>query len=102
MGTLYAAKKYGVSGLRQSCVRYLKNLLTTKNACMMLEQAQLFDEQSLEKLCMNLIERNTKDIFSSVGFRELPANCLASILSNDNLRVREVCEQTKLPASPIY
>lgn len=90
MGTLYAAKKYGVHGLRQSCVKYLKSSLTVRNGCMILEQAQLFDEKSLEKRCLRLIERNTKDVLLSVSFKEISKNGLASILLSDHLRIREV------------
>lgn len=48
MGTLYAAKKYGVQGLRSSCVKYLQQLLNVRNACMMYSQALLFDEIELQ------------------------------------------------------
>jgi len=90
MGTLYAAKKYGVPGLRQACLKYLKNSLTIRNASMMFAQAQLFDERGLEKHCLEVIERNSKEILNSPGFREIPAESLKTIIGSDKLRVREI------------
>lgn len=90
MGTLYAAKKYEVEGLRIACVKYLRRLLSLRNACMMYAQAQLFDEKELELECMNIIEKNANDILMSAGFRELPVNSLQSIIQSDKLRAREV------------
>mmetsp|Transcript_31253 Transcript_31253/g.48437 ORF Transcript_31253/g.48437 Transcript_31253/m.48437 type:complete len:430 (-) Transcript_31253:40-1329(-) len=90
MGTLYASKKYGIQGLSYACVKYLKSSLTKRNVCMMFAQAQLFDEKQLEIQCLRMIEKNTKDILDSAGFREMPAECLRSILGSDHLGVKEI------------
>jgi len=90
MGTLYASKKYGTQGLSHACVKYLKGSLTKRNVCMMFAQAQLFDEKQLELQCLRMIERNAKDILDSAGFREMPAECLRTILHSDNLGVKEM------------
>ena len=90
MGTLYAAKKYGVQGLSNACVKYLKNSLNRRNVCMMFAQAQLFDEKTLEKQCIKLIEKNAKQILDSAGFREMPSQCLRTLLKSDNLGVKEI------------
>ena len=90
MGTLYASKKYGIQGLSHACVKYLKSSLTKRNVCMMFSQAQLFDEKVLEAQCIKMIEKNAKDILDSVGFREIPSQCLRTILTSDNLGVNEI------------
>jgi len=90
MGTLYASKKYGIEGLSHACVKYLRSSLTKRNVCMMFAQAQLFDEKNLEVQCLKMIEKNAKDILDSAGFREIPAQCLRTILASDNLGVKEI------------
>ena len=56
LATLYAAKKYYVPHLASECVRYLENSLTAKNACLLLSQAKLFEEQSLIERSWEVID----------------------------------------------
>merc|ERR1712137_627584 len=90
MGTLYAAKKYGVTGLSDACVNFLRHSITRRNVCMIFAQAQMFDEGVLEKECLRMIERHAKDILDSAGFREIPPSGLRTILQSDRLGVREI------------
>lgn len=57
---------------------------------MMFAQAQLFDEKLLEAQCLKMIEKNAKEILDSAGFREIPSQCLRTILGSDNLGVKEI------------
>jgi hypothetical protein len=112
MGTLYGAKKYGIQGLSQACVNFLRVSLTRRNACLIFSQAQMFDESELEQQCLRLIERHSKDVLDSVSFRDIPAAGLRTILQSDRLGVREIfvfraclrwaeseCKRQRLPAT---
>ena len=47
LATLYAAKKYYVPYLANACVAFLESSLTAKNACLLLSQSRLFEEEGL-------------------------------------------------------
>ena len=51
LATLYASKKYIVPSLAQACVDYLETSLSHKNACILLSQSRLFEEDDLTQRC---------------------------------------------------
>lgn len=89
MSTLYVAKKYAIGALERECVDFLKNNLRPDNAFMLLEQALLFDETKLAELCLNLIDKNSCDAFSSECFLDIRLDTLILILKRDSLGIRE-------------
>lgn len=89
MNTLYISKKYAVDTLEKECVNFLKNNLRSDNAFMLLEQALLFDEPKLADLCLNIIDRNSNDSFSSESFLDINLNTLILILKRDSLGINE-------------
>jgi len=90
LSSLYAAKKYSVGGLAHECVHFLQYNLVPENACQLLEQALLFDEQELAGRCRRHIEDSASVALASDGFCQLPENVVKEILSGNGLRIGEV------------
>ncbi|KAH1168251.1 hypothetical protein KIL84_003734, partial [Mauremys mutica] len=63
--TLYTAKKYAVPALEAHCVEFLTKHLRADNAFMLLTQARLFDEPQLASLCLDTIDKSTRDAISA-------------------------------------
>lgn len=40
--------------------------------------------------CLGLIESNGKDVLTSVGFTEMPLDCLKTVVASDQLRTNEI------------
>ncbi|KZC10177.1 BTB/POZ domain-containing protein 2 [Dufourea novaeangliae] len=89
MMTLYTAKKYAVSALEKHCVDYLKSNLTSDNAFLLLTQARLFDEPQLAAVCLDTIDRFTREALNADGFTDIDIDTLKIVLERDTLRVRE-------------
>lgn len=89
MSTLYVAKKYAIGALEIGCVDFLKNNLRADNAFMLLEQALLFDEVKLSELCLNVIDKNSCEAFSSDCFLDTELDTLVLVLKRDTLGIRE-------------
>jgi hypothetical protein len=56
LATLYVAKKYIVPHLCRACVNFLETSLTAKNACLLLSQSRLFEEQDLQNHCWDILD----------------------------------------------
>ena len=89
LATLYAAKKYYVPHLASECVRYLENSLTAKNACLLLSQAKLFEEQSLIERSWEVIDAQAELALLSESFQDIDFPTLLAILSRETLNVKE-------------
>ncbi|CAI4225875.1 unnamed protein product [Auanema sp. JU1783] len=89
MSTLYIAKKYGVPAMENTCLTFLKENLETDNAFLLLSQARLFDETDLEKMCLDVIDRETYDTIRNDGFLEIDHVTLCEFLQRDTLRIKE-------------
>nr|CAB3226393.1 BTB/POZ domain-containing protein 1-like [Phallusia mammillata] len=89
MTTLYTAKKYAVPALESHCVDFLKKNLSPDNAFMLLTQARLFDEPQLATLCLDCIDKNTREALSADGFTDIDYNTLVSVLERDTLGLTE-------------
>ncbi|XP_076800677.1 BTB/POZ domain-containing protein 1-like [Clavelina lepadiformis] len=89
MTTLYTAKKYAVPALESHCVDFLKKHLSSDNAFMLLTQARLFDEPQLATLCLECIDKHTREALSADGFTDIDYNTLVNVLERDTLGLRE-------------
>ncbi|KAK7116719.1 BTB/POZ domain-containing protein 6-B-like isoform X2 [Littorina saxatilis] len=86
---LYAAKKYDISGLARLCVDFVENQLDVDNACALLEQAHLFDEQDFRSRVLELVLRRGEEVLECEDLGELCHQCLVDVVSADNLFCRE-------------
>ncbi|XP_046576052.1 BTB/POZ domain-containing protein 6-like [Haliotis rubra] len=82
-GLLYLAKKYSVGGLERLCVAYLESSLTAENACVILEQAHVFDEEKLFDRALELVVKHCGTTVKSSGFTSLCASCFHKVVSAD-------------------
>lgn len=89
LATLYAAKKYMVSHLAQACVHFLETSLSARNACILLSQGRLFEEQRLMQRCWEVIDAQAEEALHSEGFAEVDHKTLESILSRETLNAQE-------------
>lgn len=90
LSTLYVAKKYIVPYLARACVQYLETSLSAKNACILLCQGRLFEEQDLMQQCWEVIDAQAEEALSSDGFTDIDFSTLESILLRETLNAREV------------
>ena len=86
---LYAANKYDINGLASSCVNYVEDRLDVDNACALLEQAHLFDEQDFRARVLELILRKGEEVLPCEDIGELCHQCLVDIVGADNLICKE-------------
>ncbi|CAC5421121.1 BTBD3_6 [Mytilus coruscus] len=90
LATLYAAKKYIVPHLARTCVRYLETSLSAHNACILLSQGRLFEEQELMQRCWEVIDAQAEEALRSDGFTEIDVNTLNTVLSRETLNAKEI------------
>lgn len=88
--TLYAAKKYIVPNLAKACVRYLETSLSARNACVLLSQGRLFEEQELMQRCWEVIDAQAEDALKSDGFTEVDISTLSTVLARETLNAKEL------------
>ena len=89
LSTLYAAKKYIVPYLASQCIRFLETSLDAKNACLLLSQSRLFEEDDLSNRCWEVIDAQTEESLRSDSFLEIDHDTLEMILSRETLNVKE-------------
>ena len=77
LATLYASKKYIVPSLAQACVDYLETSLSYKNACILLSQSRLFEENDLTQRCWEVNMMLKVVSTSGFGIRNCRFFCLA-------------------------
>lgn len=88
--TLYVAKKYIVPFLAKACVQYLETSLSARNACILLSQGRLFEEQELMQQCWEVIDAQAEEALASDGFADIDYSTLESILLRETLNAKEV------------
>ncbi|XP_071104889.1 BTB/POZ domain-containing protein 2-like [Haliotis cracherodii] len=86
---LYAARKYGVGGLEDECVDYLKEHLTPLNACMILEAAFQSNQMKLYSKALKMIHRNGEECLKTPSFLVLSHTCVDQIVRSDDLVAEE-------------
>ncbi|XP_041373428.1 BTB/POZ domain-containing protein 2-like [Gigantopelta aegis] len=89
MGLLYVSKKYDVKTLEQKCLTYLSSSMTSDNACVILEQAHVFDEQELKEKALTFILKNGDAALKSSGVIDLCHGCFVKIIQAEELDVNE-------------
>ncbi|XP_033106401.1 BTB/POZ domain-containing protein 6-like [Anneissia japonica] len=90
LSTLYAAKKYFLPHLATECVNFLETNLTARNACFLLSQSHLFDEEQLMQQCWEVIDAQTEVALRADSFVDIDFKTLQCILSRETLNVKEV------------
>ena len=90
MHILNAAQKYQIDSLKTLCIKFLENQLDANNVYTILEHCRFFHETHLAEKCLKLIEKNTKDVFTSSEFMSVSAETLSYILDSDKLSMKEV------------
>ncbi|XP_048245930.1 BTB/POZ domain-containing protein 6-like isoform X2 [Haliotis rufescens] len=91
LGLMYAARKYNITGLEKQCEEFCLQSLSPSNACLFLQQADLFDKEDLKDKALEVIKSNAEVSVASEGFCELSKECLKLILKADDMRVDEIC-----------
>ncbi|XP_076443612.1 BTB/POZ domain-containing protein 6-like [Babylonia areolata] len=86
---LYAANKYDVAGLSQACVRYVEDRLDPENACLLMEQAHLFQQLDFRSRVLELILRKGEEVLPEEDVAELCHQCLGEVVGADNLICKE-------------
>ncbi|XP_046562621.1 BTB/POZ domain-containing protein 6-like [Haliotis rubra] len=86
---LYAAKKYGIKGLRTRCLRYLEADLSPDSACVIMEQAHVYDEDDLRLKALNYILKTGDGTLRARTVGELCHECLSMVLASDDLNAPE-------------
>jgi len=89
LATLYTAKKYLVPHLAQACVRFLETSLNYKNACILLSQSCLFEENDLKRKCWEVIDAQTELALEADSFLDIDYSTLEMIAGRDTLNVHE-------------
>ncbi|XP_071096780.1 BTB/POZ domain-containing protein 6-like [Haliotis cracherodii] len=91
LGLMYAARKYNITGLEKQCEEFCLQSLSPSNACVFLQQADLFDKKDLKDRALLVIKSRAEVTIASEGFCELSKDCLKLILKADDIKVDEIC-----------
>ncbi|XP_041347072.1 BTB/POZ domain-containing protein 6-like [Gigantopelta aegis] len=89
IGLLYVSKKYDVSTLEEKCLTYLETSMTSKNACFILEQAHIYDEEDLKEKALSCIRNNGNASLMSRDVVHLCRGCLSDVIQSDQLIATE-------------
>ncbi|XP_067662955.1 BTB/POZ domain-containing protein 6-B-like isoform X2 [Haliotis asinina] len=88
MQMMYVAKKYNVEPLLTAIVAYIDAHMSIESACVVMEQAHLFNEPMLETKALEYIEDHATSVLESKEVTALCAGCLKKVVSSDNLHVK--------------
>ena len=89
MHVLYLAKKYMLPSLADKCGAYLQENLEASNVFSILPHAKKFDDQDLENLCWEVIEKYTEEAVTSDEFVTLERSLVESVVNKKVLNVKE-------------
>ncbi|CAH0389523.1 unnamed protein product [Bemisia tabaci] len=87
---LYLSKKYGVPGLTNRCLGFLKNSLNPSNVFTLLLQAVKVGCDEVQEDCFKIIDDYTLESISSEDFLKVDDKTLLKILCRDSLKIREI------------
>jgi len=87
---LYAAKKYHLPHLEADCAKFLTDALDDNNCCLILQQADLFNDEALQKQCRKYIIEHARAVMKTSGIGHLPLRHLQDMVECDELALREV------------
>ncbi|XP_071087716.1 BTB/POZ domain-containing protein 6-B-like [Haliotis cracherodii] len=88
MQLMYVAKKYNVEPLVTAIISYIDAQMSIESACVVMEQAHLFNEPTLETKALEFIEDHATSVLESKEVTTLCAACLKTVVSSDNLHVK--------------
>ncbi|XP_046398395.1 uncharacterized protein LOC124165134 [Ischnura elegans] len=83
--TLYAAKKYLLPHLRQSCVVHLVDLLRPSNACSLYDFASALEEKELAQESLKVMCTYLQELLQDPSFVHISRGTLEAILREDLL-----------------
>ncbi|XP_046354859.1 BTB/POZ domain-containing protein 6-like [Haliotis rufescens] len=86
---LFAAKKYGIQSLRRRCLQYLEADLSPDSACVIMEQAHVYDEDDLRAKALDYILKTGDGTLRARTVGELCHECLSMVLASDDLNAPE-------------
>ncbi|XP_053389586.1 BTB/POZ domain-containing protein 6-B-like [Mercenaria mercenaria] len=87
---LYAAKKYCLSGLEESCSCFLENSISPDNVCTIYEQAKFFDVEELKNKCYTFIVENSQSVFQNDDIKKLSYESLLLVFDDEKLQSEEI------------
>lgn len=93
----YAAKKYMLWHVVETCTNFIFKDLRPANVCRAYEFARLFEEPRLMKNCMTIICTRTMEVLEDPSFDEADVNTVLTIVEQNVLNI--VREKTKIPKS---
>ncbi|XP_052811518.1 BTB/POZ domain-containing protein 6-B-like [Mya arenaria] len=86
---LYAARKFQLKGLSSLCFQFLDAEMHDETVCKIMEQAHIYNENSLYEKCVRFIYINANSVLRKPSFSELCAECVERIIKADDLRAPE-------------
>ncbi|ESP00327.1 hypothetical protein LOTGIDRAFT_225923 [Lottia gigantea] len=90
LDVLETSIEYGLDELQKLTTDYLIEILNTSNACDIIQAAVKFSNNDLRDESVQFIAAHTMDVFKSKGFQELSPDCLATVLTSDQLCIDEL------------
>ena len=89
MDLLYIAKKYCVDQLAKSCLKFLKDNISSDTVCQIMEASHAISELEMYDQCMSFIQKNILECLKSKDFPALSMKCLNDIIMSENFVVKE-------------
>lgn len=89
----YAAKKYMLSHVVETCTNFIFKDLRPGNVCQAYDFARLFEEPRLIKNCLTIICTRTMEVLEDPGFEEADVNTVLAIVEQNMLNI--VSEERK-------
>lgn len=83
----YAAKKYMLPQVVETCTRFIFKDLRPGNVCRAYEFARLFEEPRLMKNCMTIICTRTMEVLDDPSFEEADVNTVLAIVEQNVLNI---------------
>lgn len=86
---LYAAKKYIITGLVSNCWDVLEKSISLDTVCTVLQLSMFFDEDKLQKKCLDLIGSNAEFVFDTEAFMNISHDTLKTVVSLNAIAATE-------------
>lgn len=86
----YAAKKYMLWHLVETCTNFIFRDLRPANVCRAIEFSKLFEEPRLMKNCMHIVCTRTMEVLEDPSFEEADVNTVLTIVEQNVLNIVSV------------
>ncbi|KAL3287749.1 hypothetical protein HHI36_002213 [Cryptolaemus montrouzieri] len=90
LDTLGLANQYGFLELEAAISDVLKQLLSLRNVCAILDTAHLYGLENLVKVCHSFLDKHASEILAHESFLQLSQSCLVELLQRDSFFAPEV------------